>query len=219
MVLQLKLRRPEQEIAHEYLWSQKQKNYTAEPGTTANGVACHGSCSEQHAPRQATPSLSFNVGGQTHTNNSMNTKPTQWRIAVLILSALTVVSCSNQSSTRTPTACLGPSTSDSPAASSAAPTKAEVAKEVVAGVAASWGPPGAYVFEVDSLRVEGDWAFVLYTPKANQGDGQFFALLRKVGGSWKVLETEGASDGGLVESCLPKWKKKYPKAPDKLFNA
>jgi hypothetical protein len=94
---------------------------------------------------------------------------------------------------------------------------------VVAGVAASWGQPGAYVFEVDSLRVEGDWAFVLCRPKAKnpacQGDGQLFALLRKVGGSWKVLEKKEASDGGLVEYCLPKWKKKYPKAPDKLFNA
>jgi len=138
----------------------------------------------------------------------MNTKPTQWGIAVVILSALTVVSCSN-----------------------AAPTKAEVAKvplaevtkAVVAGVAASWGQPGAYVFEVDSLRVEGDWAYVLCRPKAkspaDQGDGQLFALLRKVDGSWKVLEMEEASDGGLVESCLPKWKKKYPKAPVKLFNA
>jgi len=153
----------------------------------------------------------------------MNTKPTQWRIAVVILSALTVVSCSNQSSTRTPAACLRPSTSDSPAASSAAPTKAEVAKAVVAGVAASWGQPGAYVFEVDSLRVEGDWAYVLCTPEAKdpaaRGDGQLCALLRKVGGSWKVLEKEEGSNGTLVESCLPKWKKKYPKAPDKLFNA
>ena len=45
--------------AYEYLWSQKPKNYIAEPCSTANGVACHESCSEQHAPRQATPSLSF----------------------------------------------------------------------------------------------------------------------------------------------------------------
>ncbi len=37
------------------------QSYGAEPGATANGMACHGSCSEQHAPRQATPSLSFNV--------------------------------------------------------------------------------------------------------------------------------------------------------------
>jgi hypothetical protein len=132
----------------------------------------------------------------------MNTKPTiQWRIAVVILSALTVVSCSN-----------------------AAPTKAEVAKAVVAGVAASWGgKPGAYVFEVDSLRVEGDWAYVLCRPKAmnpaDQGDGQYFALLRKVDGSWKVLEMEGASDLDLVEYYRQRWKKKYPKAPDKLFNS
>ncbi len=33
----------------------------AEPGATANGMACHGSCSEQHAPRQARSSLSLNV--------------------------------------------------------------------------------------------------------------------------------------------------------------
>ena len=35
--------------------------HRAEPSATANGVACHGLCSEQHTPRQATPSLSFNV--------------------------------------------------------------------------------------------------------------------------------------------------------------
>jgi hypothetical protein len=35
--------------------------YRAEPGATANEHACHGSCSEQHAPRQARSSLSFNV--------------------------------------------------------------------------------------------------------------------------------------------------------------
>ena len=51
----------EQTQAHEYLWNQKQKNYTAEPGATANERACHESCSEQHASRQARSSLSLNV--------------------------------------------------------------------------------------------------------------------------------------------------------------
>ncbi len=37
------------------------KNHWAEPGATANEHACHGSCSEQHAPRQARSSLSLNV--------------------------------------------------------------------------------------------------------------------------------------------------------------
>ena len=35
--------------------------YRAEPGATANEHACHGLCSEQHTPRQARSSLSFNV--------------------------------------------------------------------------------------------------------------------------------------------------------------
>ena len=46
--------------AHESLWNQNQ-NYGAEPSATANERACHGSCSEQHAPRQARSSLSLNV--------------------------------------------------------------------------------------------------------------------------------------------------------------
>ena len=60
--------------AYEYLWSQKPKNYIAEPCATANGVACHESCSEQHAPRQATPSLSFKV--RQKMSYSSNTKIT-----------------------------------------------------------------------------------------------------------------------------------------------
>ncbi len=44
--------------AHESLWNQ---SYWAEPGATANEHACHGSCSERHAPRQARSSLSLNV--------------------------------------------------------------------------------------------------------------------------------------------------------------
>ncbi len=38
-----------------------EKTHSAEPGATANEPTCHGSCSEQHAPRQAGSSLSFNV--------------------------------------------------------------------------------------------------------------------------------------------------------------
>ena len=41
--------------------NERHKNYWAEPGATANKHACHGSCSEQHAPRQARLSLSLNV--------------------------------------------------------------------------------------------------------------------------------------------------------------
>jgi hypothetical protein len=37
------------------------QTYGAEPGATANEHACHGLCSEQHTPRQARSSLSFNV--------------------------------------------------------------------------------------------------------------------------------------------------------------
>ena len=59
--------------ANEYLWSQKLKPQAAEPGATANGVACHGMCSELHIPRQATPSLSFNVGQKNMTPVSKRT--------------------------------------------------------------------------------------------------------------------------------------------------
>jgi hypothetical protein len=46
--------------AHESLWSQNQ-SYGAEPSATANEPHCHGSCSEQHAPRQRGSSLSLNL--------------------------------------------------------------------------------------------------------------------------------------------------------------
>ena len=41
--------------------NERPKPYGAEPGATANEPHCHGSCSEQHAPRQRGSSLSFNV--------------------------------------------------------------------------------------------------------------------------------------------------------------
>jgi hypothetical protein len=39
----------------------RNENHRAEPGATANEHACHESCSEQHASRQACSSLSLNV--------------------------------------------------------------------------------------------------------------------------------------------------------------
>ena len=97
---------------------------------------------------------------------------------------------------------------------------AETAKAVVAAVEAS--RDHRYVMKVFSLGVEGDWAYVLCLPKAKNPkhacDGQLFALLRKVGGSWKVLEAAAGSDIDLVQSVVPTWKKKYPEAPDKLLH-
>ena len=55
-----KFLKTKQTNADESLWNQNQ-SYGAEPGATANEHACHGSCSEQHAPRQARSSLSLNV--------------------------------------------------------------------------------------------------------------------------------------------------------------
>ena len=45
------------------LWNQ---SYWAEPSATANEHACHRSCSEQHALRQARSSLSLNVRQKYH---------------------------------------------------------------------------------------------------------------------------------------------------------
>ncbi len=65
--------------AHESLWNQ---SYGAEPSATANEHACHGSCSEQHAPRQARSSLSLNVSQK----NMKNTK-----IASFLLIAVSLI--------------------------------------------------------------------------------------------------------------------------------
>lgn len=79
-------------------------------------------------------------------------------------------------------------------------------------------------FKVDDLKVSGDWAFVRVTPqrpggnaidvsKTPMGKLEIFdgvhteAVLRRVGGSWRVQETEtGATDVWYTEWCdrLPK---------------
>lgn len=87
------------------------------------------------------------------------------------------------------------------------------------------------VFVADNFKVQGTWAFVGGTPQSPDGgkpnykgtryaeaendgvfDNNFFALLRKTGGKWKV--TTYAI--GCTDVCYTDWWRKY-KAPKTIF--
>jgi hypothetical protein len=87
------------------------------------------------------------------------------------------------------------------------------------------------VFVPDNFKVQGTWAFVSGTPQApgggspnyaktkyaeaeNEGafDNNFFALMRKTGGKWKV--TTYAI--GCTDVCFADWWQRY-KAPKAIF--
>jgi hypothetical protein len=66
-------------------WVKNHQTTLAEPGATANEPTCHGLCSEQHTPRQAGSSLSFNVR-QNITNAHMR----KFRACVIAFSVLAI---------------------------------------------------------------------------------------------------------------------------------
>jgi hypothetical protein len=87
------------------------------------------------------------------------------------------------------------------------------------------------VFVTDNFKVQGTWAFVSGTPQSPSGgapnyagtkydeaenegafDNNFFALLRKTAGKWKV--TTYAI--GCTDVCFADWWKRY-KAPKTIF--
>ncbi len=87
------------------------------------------------------------------------------------------------------------------------------------------------VFVADNFRVQGTWAFVSGTPQNSSGgdpdysktkyadqvdsgafDNNFFALLRKTGGRWKVTHYLI----GCTDVCYLDWWSRY-KAPKAIF--
>ena len=87
------------------------------------------------------------------------------------------------------------------------------------------------VFAPDNFKVQGTWAFISGTPQApgggapnfagtkyaeaeNEGafDNNFFALLRKTGGKWRV--TTYAI--GCTDVCFADWEQRY-RAPKAIF--
>jgi hypothetical protein len=86
-------------------------------------------------------------------------------------------------------------------------------------------------FVADSFKVQGTWAFVSGTPQNSSGgdpdysktkyadqvdsgafDNNFFALLRKTGGKWKVTHYLI----GCTDVCYLDWWRRY-KAPKAIF--
>ncbi|MCC6327772.1 MAG: hypothetical protein IT174_04595 [Acidobacteria bacterium] len=87
------------------------------------------------------------------------------------------------------------------------------------------------VFVADNFSVQGTWAFVSGTPQAPSGgapdysgtvfqeakeagafDNNFFALLRKTGGKWRVVKYAI----GCTDVCFVDWWRRY-KAPKAIF--
>ncbi len=87
------------------------------------------------------------------------------------------------------------------------------------------------VFVADHFRVQGTWAFVSGTPQSANGgqpdysitpyaeavdsgafDNNFFALMRKTGGKWKIV-TRAI---GCTDVCFADWWSRY-KAPKAIF--
>jgi hypothetical protein len=86
-------------------------------------------------------------------------------------------------------------------------------------------------FSVDSFRSNGSWAFLSGTPQNSSGgklnyrntryreavqsgafDDNFFALLRKTGGKWRVVTYAI----GCTDVCYANWWQRY-KAPKAIF--
>ena len=86
-------------------------------------------------------------------------------------------------------------------------------------------------FGVEDFRVQGVWAFLSGAPQTPSGDrpnykntpykaaidadafdNNFFALLKKTGGKWKVIKYEI----GCTDVCYATWWKNY-KAPKAIF--
>jgi len=87
------------------------------------------------------------------------------------------------------------------------------------------------VFVADNFKVQGNWAFVSGTPQDSNGevpnyrgtpyadaveagafDNNFFALLRKTSGKWKVT----TYSIGCTDVCYTEWWKLY-RAPKAIF--
>jgi hypothetical protein len=87
------------------------------------------------------------------------------------------------------------------------------------------------VFNIEHFNVRGNWAFISGDPQTGEGgkpdyrgtpyqeaidagmfDNNFFALLRKTGGKWRVV----ARAIGCTDVCYATWWKDY-KAPKAIF--
>lgn len=86
-------------------------------------------------------------------------------------------------------------------------------------------------FSIDNFKVQGNWAYIDGAPQTMSGgkpnykgteyqnainagmfDNNFFALLRKTGGKWKVVRYQI----GCTDVCYLPWAKQY-KAPKAIF--
>jgi hypothetical protein len=74
------------------------------------------------------------------------------------------------------------------------------------------------IFEVNSLRVQGVWAFASVTrsnlPEAGQGTG--LAFLRRTGTAWKVMWSDFNDNEEVGVAAITRLRKKYKDLPKEL---
>lgn len=135
----------------------------------------------------------------------MNSKSRQCILAAVTLSALTGVGCSDLSSAQAPTDRSAPSTPANPAASSAAPTKAEVATAIRSDFAKLY--PGEQVRSVSHIRTAKDsngrwWAW----GEADLGPGSDggAVIMSRSSDGWKAISQGSSPDADLVPAEIRK---------------
>jgi hypothetical protein len=135
----------------------------------------------------------------------MNRKSTQCILAAATLSALTGVGCSNLSTAQAPTASPTPSAPANPVASSAAPTKAEVATAIRGYFAKLY--PGERVRSVSRIRTAKDstgrwWAW----GEADLGPGSDggAVIMSRSSDGWKAISQGSSPDADLVPAEIRK---------------
>jgi hypothetical protein len=133
------------------------------------------------------------------TTIAMNSKSTQSMLAAAILSALAGVCCSNPSSAQAASAPANP------AASSAAPTKAEVATAIRSCLAKL--DPGERVESISHIRAAKDstgrwwaWGEVSLGPGT---DGSAM-IMRRSSDGWKTISYGSSPDAELVPAEIRK---------------
>ena len=76
------------------------------------------------------------------------------------------------------------------------------------------------VFMVRTFRIQRDWAWVVADPQSSDGKQRYetqSALLRNVGGSWKVVDQPCTEESCNTTNAMLRIRHAHPKAPAALF--
>lgn len=75
------------------------------------------------------------------------------------------------------------------------------------------------VYTPRDFNVRNGWAFVSADDPAEPGvdSAGFYVLLRKTGGSWKVVDEVNMTEGTNFNGEVKRLRKKFPKVPSNIF--